>query len=177
MPQFLGCFVKCFHCVCSKSMSACQKSEGGGASIAVPTWWAVSVTKVSVGIAIGWRVVGNAKIMASSKSRSIRRAVVYGIPVISIRRKFHRCQSWLVNQREKECLGIISILAAVTCWGNKKWKRKIRCTDFVKSSNLNRQKKILILLEVIIIVRSLSAKYRPDRYRRDKSVKFGTELP
>ena len=27
------------------------------------------------------------------------------------------------------------------------------------------------------IVRSLSAKYRPDRYRHDKSVKFGTELP
>ena len=41
-----------------------------------PTWWAVSVTKGSVGIAIGWRVVGNVKIMASSKSRSIRRAVV-----------------------------------------------------------------------------------------------------
>ena len=31
--------------------------------------------------------------------------------------------------------------------------------------------------EVCPIVRSLSAKYRPDRYRRDKSVKFGTELP
>lgn len=30
---------------------------------------------------------------------------------------------------------------------------------------------------VMLIVRSLSAKYRPDRYRRDKSVKFGTELP
>ena len=28
-----------------------------------------------------------------------------------------------------------------------------------------------------LIVRSLSAKYRPDRYRSDKSVKFGTELP
>ena len=27
------------------------------------------------------------------------------------------------------------------------------------------------------IVRSLSAKYRPNRYRRDKSVKFGIELP
>ena len=27
------------------------------------------------------------------------------------------------------------------------------------------------------LVRSLSAKYRPDRYRRDKSVKFDTELP
>ena len=28
-----------------------------------------------------------------------------------------------------------------------------------------------------LIVRSLSAKYRPDRYKRDKSIKFGTELP
>ena len=28
-----------------------------------------------------------------------------------------------------------------------------------------------------VLVRSLSAKYRPDRYRHDKSVKFGTELP
>ena len=28
-----------------------------------------------------------------------------------------------------------------------------------------------------LLVRSLSAKYRPDRYRHDKSVKFGTELP
>ena len=28
-----------------------------------------------------------------------------------------------------------------------------------------------------LVVRSLSAKYRPDRYRSDKSVKFGTELP
>ena len=29
----------------------------------------------------------------------------------------------------------------------------------------------------LILVRSLSAKYRPDCYRRDKSVKFGSELP
>ena len=34
-----------------------------------------------------------------------------------------------------------------------------------------------ILFCGVLIVRSLSAKYRPDRYRRDKSVKFGTELP
>ena len=27
------------------------------------------------------------------------------------------------------------------------------------------------------VVRYLSTKYWPDRYRRDKSVKFGTELP
>ena len=30
---------------------------------------------------------------------------------------------------------------------------------------------------IALLVRSLSAKYRPDRYRRDKSVKFVTELP
>ena len=34
-----------------------------------------------------------------------------------------------------------------------------------------------VILVIVIVVRSLSAKYRPDRYRRDKSVKFGTELP
>ena len=121
MPQFLGCLVKCFYFVWSKLISACQKSPGKGASIAVPTWWAVSMAKV--GIAIATRILVNGNVVASTESRSIRRAVVYGITVISIHRKFHRCQSWLVNQREKECLGIISILAAaVTCWENKKWK-------------------------------------------------------
>ena len=124
MPQFLSCFVKCFHFVWSKIISACQKGLGGGASIAVPTWWAVNITKVSIGIAIGCRVVGNVKIMASSESRSFKQATFYGITVISIRKKFHRCQSWLVNQREEECLGIISILAAGICWENKKWKGK-----------------------------------------------------
>ena len=32
-------------------------------------------------------------------------------------------------------------------------------------------------MRTLLVVRSLSAKYRPDRYRRDQSVKFGTELP
>ena len=31
-----------------------------------------------------------------------------------------------------------------------------------------------IKLDSLLLFRSLSAKYRPDRYRRDKSVKFGT---
>ena len=53
MPQFLCCFVKCFYFVWTKSMSACQKSVGGGASIDVPTWWPVNMTKVSIGIGIG----------------------------------------------------------------------------------------------------------------------------
>ena len=118
MPQFLGCFVKCFYFVWSKLISACQKCVG-----AVPTRCTVTRTKVSIGTATGWRVVVNVNVMASTESRSIRRAVVYGITVISIRRKFHRCQSWLVHQREKECLGIIMILAAGTCWENKKWKK------------------------------------------------------
>ena len=128
MPQFLGCLVKCVYFVWSKLISACQKCLGKGASMAVPTRCAVSVTKVRIGTATGWRVVDNVNVMASSESRSIRRAVVYGVSVItwtvcSCLRQFHGRPSWLVSQREKECLGIISILAAVTCWENKtEWK-------------------------------------------------------
>ena len=126
MPQFLGCLVKCFYFVWSKLISACQKCLGKGASIAVPTRCTVSITKVSIGIATGWRVVGNVNVMASSEYRSIRRAVVYGISVRTILpclRQFHRCPSWLVYQREKKCLGIILIRVAivvVTCWENRK---------------------------------------------------------
>ena len=128
MPQFLGCFVKCFYFVWSKLISACQKCPGEGALIAVPTWWAVSIDKVSIGTATGWRVVGNVNVMASTESRSTIRAVVYWIAVRTIwpcLRQFQRCPSWLVHQREKECLGIITIplATAVTCWENKKWKR------------------------------------------------------
>ena len=129
MPQFLGCFVKCFYFVWSKIIitSSFQKCLGEGASIVVPARWTVSIAKVGLGIGIGWRIVGNVNVMASSEYRSMRRAVVYGVSVISCTissclRQFHRCPSWLVYQREKECLGIISILAAVTCWENKRWK-------------------------------------------------------
>ena len=128
MPQFLGCFVKCFYFIWSKIIitSSCQKCPGEGASIAVPARWAVSIAKVGMGTATGWRVVGNVNVMASSESRSIRRAVVYGISVRTILpclTQFNRCPSWLVYQREKKCLGIISKLAAVvTCWENNKWK-------------------------------------------------------
>ena len=126
MPQFLGCFVKCFYFVWSKLISACQKCLSEGASIAVPTWCAVIIAKVGIGTATRWRVVDNVNVMASTESRSVIIAVVYGVGiVITIQpclRQFHRRPSWLVNQREKECLGIISILAAVTCWENKRWK-------------------------------------------------------
>ena len=127
MQQFLGCFVKCFYFVWSKLISACQKCLGEGASKAVPTRCTVSITKVSIGIATGWRVVDNYNVIPSPEYRSIRRAVVYGVSVItcticSCLRQFHRCPSWFVSQRENECLGIISILAAGTCWENKKWK-------------------------------------------------------
>ena len=125
MPQFLGCFVKCFYFVWSKIISACQKCLGEGASIAVPTWCAVSIAKVGSESATRWLENGN--VMASTESRSIRRAVVYWIAVViticPCLRQFHRCPSWLVHQREKECLGIIIIIAAVTCRENKKWKR------------------------------------------------------
>ena len=126
--QFLGCFVKCFHFVWCKMIitSSCQKCLGEGASVVVPYWWAVSMAKVGIGIAIGWRIVGNVNVPASSERRSIRRAVVYGISVRTILpclRHFHRRPSRLVNQREKKCLGIKSSLAAGNCWENKKWKR------------------------------------------------------
>ena len=51
MLLFLGCFVKCFYLVWSKRISACQKCLREGASIAVPTWWAVLPSKVGVGTA------------------------------------------------------------------------------------------------------------------------------
>ena len=128
MPQFLGCFVKCFHFVWCKIIitSSCQKCLGEGASVVVPARWAVSIAKVGIVTATGWRVVANVKVMASSEHRSIRRAVVYGvgigITILPCLRKFHRCPSWFVNQREKKCLGIISVpgATAVTCWENKK---------------------------------------------------------
>ena len=125
----LGCFVKCFYFVWSKRMSACRKCLGEGVSVVVPAWWAVLMAKIGIGIATRWRVVLNVNVIASSESRSIRRAVVYGISVRTILpclRQFHRCPSWLVNQREKKCLGIISILAAaVTCWENKEKKKML----------------------------------------------------
>ena len=127
MPQFLGCFVKCFHFVWCKIIitSSCQKCLGEGVSIVVPTWWAVSITKVGMGTATGWRVVVNGKVPAPSENRSIRRDVVYGMTVIvtilPCLRQSHRCPSWLVNQREKKWLGIISVPVA-NCWENKKWK-------------------------------------------------------
>ena len=128
MQQFLGCFVKCFYFVWSKIISTCQKCLSEGASIAVPTWCAVIMAKVGMGTATGWRVVVNGKVPAPSENRSIRWAVVYGVGIVvtilPCLRQFHRCPSWLVYQREKKCLGIISIpeAAAVTCWENKKWK-------------------------------------------------------
>ena len=120
----LGCFVKCFYFVWSKLISACQKCPGKGASLAVPTRWAVSRTKVGIGSASRWMVSGN--VMASSERGSIIRAVEYGISVTwHFLRQFHRRPSWLVNEREKKCLGIISVMAAGTCWENKKRKKLI----------------------------------------------------
>ena len=127
MPQFLGCFVKCFYFIWSKIIitSSCQKCPGEGAWVLIPSRWAVSIAKVGIGTATGWRVVGNVNVMAPTESRSIRRAVVYGISVrtmLPCLRQFHRCPSRLVYQRENKCLRIISSLAAVTYWVNNKWK-------------------------------------------------------
>ena len=152
MPQFLGCFVKCFYFVWSKSISACQKCLSESASIAVPTWCAVSIAKVDIVTATGWRVVGNVNVMAPTESRSIRRAVVYGLSsrtILPSLRQFHRRPSWIVNQWEKKCLGIISSLAAGTCWENRRWKGWSDAQTSFKNSNSCRQENILILLVII----------------------------
>ena len=80
-----------------------QECVGEGVSITVPDWWAVSIAEKSIGTATD-RIVDNVDVMASSESRPRRRAVVYGISVITILRQFQRRPSRLVNQREKECL-------------------------------------------------------------------------
>ena len=87
--------------------------------------------------------------MASSENRSIRRAVVYGISVRTIPpclRQFQRRPTWLVNKREKECLGISSILATVTCWRNKKSEKSDVQTSFKNSNSYRQEMKYLILL-------------------------------
>ena len=137
MPQ-LGCFVKRFYFVWCKMIRislSLQECVAEGTSIAVPAWWGVSMAKISNGTTTGWRVVVNSNVIASTKSRSIRRAIVYGITVISIRGQFHRCPSWFVNQREKKCRWIVSILraTAVTCTGKKK-KRKARSMPRLQKS-------------------------------------------
>ena len=78
-----------------------------------------------VGVAIATRILVNGNVVASTESRSIIRTVVYGVAIVVILpclRQFQGRPPWLVNQREKECLGIISIpvATAVTCWENKK---------------------------------------------------------
>ena len=163
MQQFLGCFVKCFYFVWSKLISACQKCLGKGASIAIPSWCAVSPAKVGIGIATGWRVVDNVNVMAPTESRSIRRAVVNGISVRTILpclRQFHRRPSWLVNQREKKCLGIISNMAAGTCWKNKRWKGWSDAQTSFKNSNSYRQENIPILLVIINFLLKISVSWK-----------------
>ena len=49
--------------------------------------------------------------------------------------------------------------------------------DALRKTNSYAIEHYFIFSQSAIIVRSLSAKYRLDRYRSDKSVKFGTELP
>ena len=52
-------------------------------------------------------------------------------------------------------------------------KKRTKATDIQARKSKGNKTEV----QIAIIVRSLSAKYRPDCYRRDKSVKFGTELP
>ena len=154
MPQ-LGCFVKRFYFIWCKMIRitlSLQECVGEGASIAVPAWWGVSRAKISIGTTTRWRVVGNINVMASTKSRSIRRAIIYGIPVISIRGQFHRCSSWFINQREKKCRWIVSIpeATAVTCTGKKEMKSKINAqASKIPICTVRKVTRKYVLLEIV----------------------------
>ena len=68
----LICFVKSFYFVWCEVISSYQECTGKGAAMAVPARWGVSVAKVAVGSAIGWRVVGNVSVTSSSEWRPIQ---------------------------------------------------------------------------------------------------------
>lgn len=124
MPQ-LGCFVKRFYFVWCKIIRtlSLQERVGKEVSKAVPAWWAVSIARISVGSPTGWRMVGNVNPIASTKSRSKRRAIVYGFFVISIRRQFHRCPSWFVNQWKQKGFWVVLVPTSGIYKEKRNWKR------------------------------------------------------
>ena len=108
---FLVCFVKSFYFVWCEVVSSCQECLGEGPAVAVPARWAVGIAKVAVRISVGWRVVGNANVISSSKYRPIRWATVYGIcsswTIFPCLRQFNRCPSWFVHQWKQKCFGVV----------------------------------------------------------------------
>ena len=120
----LGCFVKSFYFVWCEAVRSCQECSGEGAAVAVSAWWAVSVAKVAVRIAIGWCVVVNVNVISSSECWPMWSMPVYRItPVRAIfprLRQFDRCPSWLVHQWKQKRFWVVSIPAIVT--GD--WERK-----------------------------------------------------
>ena len=126
---FLIWLVKGFYFVWSEVVSSCQECLGEGAAVAVPARWTVSMAKVAVWIAIGWRGVGNINVISSAECRSIRWNKTYGIcssgTISSCLRQFNRCPSWLVHQWKQKGFGVVLILTAGIYQREKKWKTAV----------------------------------------------------
>ena len=64
---------------------------------------------------MGWRVVGNANVICSSKCRPIRWGPLYGmcsvITMFPCLRQFNRCPSWFVHQWKQKCFGVVLVPA------------------------------------------------------------------
>ena len=122
----LGCFVKRFYFVWCEVVCSCQECLGEGAVKAVPARWTVSMAKVAVRIAPGWRVVGNVNVISSSECRPIVWGNVYGIiagwTISPCLRQFDRCPSWLVHQWKQERFWVVLIPSIVTGGWEKKEK-------------------------------------------------------
>ena len=118
--------VKGFYFVWSERVSSCQECLGEGAAVAVPARWTVSMAKLAIWIAIGWRGVGNVNVMSSSEGGPIRWTKKYGIcsvrTICSCLRQFNRCPSWLVHQWKQKGFGVVLILTAGIYQREKKWK-------------------------------------------------------
>ena len=105
-------FIKHFNFIGLKSVTSCQEWFGEGAAITVARWWTVGVSKVCVGICVGWGVTGNVNIASSTKCGSIAWTTVYGMAtrtILSCLRQFHWCPAWLVNQWEKKGLWTVQV--------------------------------------------------------------------
>ena len=95
----------------------------------MPARWTVSMAKVAVWIAIGWRGVGNINVISSTECRSIRWNKTYGIcssgTISSCLRQFNRRPSWLVHQWKQKGFGVVLILIAGLYQKEKKWKTAV----------------------------------------------------
>ena len=99
---WLSWFVKGFNCVWCELVSSCQECSCKAAGETVSAWWAVSMAKVAIRIAIGWCVAFYVNVVSSSECGPLWGHKVHGICFVSTilpcLKQFNRRPSWFVHQ-------------------------------------------------------------------------------